>query len=290
MKVFSKRKRNQRNQYSVVHLANSTREIALNPIPPGSAGGNIDHYYHFIFDLLLPLSLIIRKTPSDVIFLLQETGILTPILLKLFGSRVRIQHNFETIPEEKMVDLMGLNPLKTSIQHFPYHYLKELICDKYCIVPTNAPNKILLIERAPPDPYYLDVSKSKGSGSSRRSIRNHKELEECIRSKIAPGYEFHNLQLENMPFEEQVRYFDSAVAVIGQHGAGLANIIWMPQQSIVIEFGFQSKKHFKKLSASLKHQYFLFDYKESHIEVNCETFTSWLSKNRTTRHVFSKQP
>jgi len=93
-----------------------------------------------------------------------------------------------------------------------------------------------------------------------------------------------------MPFEEQVRYFDSAVAVIGQHGAGLANIIWMPQQSTVIEFGFQSKKHFKKLSESMKHQYSVFNYKESHIEVNCKKFTSWLSKNRTTLHLFSKQP
>ena len=274
------------NQQSIIQLAKSTRNIALNPVPPVSGNGHIEHYYHFIFDLLLPLSILIKKTPSDVIFSLKEIGILTPFLLKLFDNRVRIQSNFDVLPEEKKVNLIGMNPKTINIHYFQLQNLKELICANLNIVSTDKPNKILLIERLPPNPYYLNSANIKGAGSSRRAIKNHKELEKSIKSKVSPNYEFHNLKLEHMSLEDQIKYFDSAVAVIAQHGAGLANILWMPKNSIVIEFGYNSRAHFKKISASMQHDYFSFENNESHIEINCLEFSNWLSENKITRDIF----
>ena len=270
------------NQRSIIRLATSTNNIALNPVPPFSAGGHVEHYYHFIFDLLLPLSFIIKKTPSNVIFSLNGFGVLTPILLKLFDNRVRIRSN----AWERKVNLIGMNPIQININHFQYKNLKEMVCEKLNIDSTSKPNKILLIECIPPDPYYQTSATIKGSGSSRRSIKNHDELEKYIRSKVSPNYEFHNLKLEKISFEDQIRYFDSAVAVIAQHGAGLANILWMPEKSVVIEFGFNSKNHYERLSLLMKHYYFLFDNKEPHIKIDCVDFSNWLSKNEITRDFF----
>ena len=61
-------------------------------------------------------------------------------------------------------------------------------------------------------------------------------------------FEFYNLKLENIPFKEQIEYFDSATLVIAQHGAGLANLLWMQEKTVVVEFGFKAKKHFEKIS------------------------------------------
>lgn len=277
------------NQRSIIQFSKSTQNIALNPVAPVGCHGNIERYYHFIFDLLLPLSFLISKTPSNVIFSLQEFGILTPILTELFKNRIRIQPNFDEFYGGKRVNLIGINPKVINIKHFRINTLKKIIYTRFNIDPIKKPNKILLIERLSPDPYYLNDTKVIGGGSLRRSIKNHEHLKQSIMSNVSPNYEFHNLKLENMSFEDQIRYFNSAVMVIAQHGAGLANILWMPKKSIVIEFGHNSKDHFKKISLAMKHHYFLFDNIETHIEINCLEFLNWLFHNRVTQNFLKER-
>ncbi|MEL6721175.1 MAG: glycosyltransferase family 61 protein, partial [Bacteroidota bacterium] len=122
--------------------------------------------------------------------------------------------------------------------------------------------------------------------SSRDIFTNHECLKSFMETKVNPNYEFHNLQLEKMSLEDQIRYFDSACVVIAQHGAGLANILWMRKKSIVIELGYQSKIYFQNLSSILKHNYILFDYDEKHIEVDCTALHSKLLANDLTRPYF----
>ena len=274
------------NQRSILQLAKTTDTIALIPVPK-NADGNIEHFYHFVFDLLFPLSLLINKTPSKLIFLLRDFGVLTPVLLKLFGGRVKIHADFDTISEKKIVNLVGMNPMYTTIGPRDYRRFKKVIYKKLEFKSVKKPNKIILIERLPPSDFYLNDATKKGSGSSRRSIKNHEELERTIKSRVAPGFEFHNLKLENISFEEQIAYFDSAAVVIAQHGAGLVNMLWLPKNSIVVEFGFKSKVHFSKMAAVLKQQHFLFDNNDRHIEVNCAELSTWLIENKATRPFFN---
>lgn len=277
------------NQRSIIRLSKSTQNIALRPVPAGFANGRIERYYHFVFDLLLPLSFLIKKTPSNCVFILTDFGILSPVFLNLFAGRVRISPHFDELPKGEVVDLIGMNPKEINIHRFQFRNLEEVICANLNINSTGKKNKILLIERAPPVSYYLNDAEKKGAGTSRRSIKNQEELKKYISSIIASNYEFHNLILEEASFEDQVKYFSSAVIVIAQHGAGLANILWMPEESIVIEFGFNSRDHFKRLSSSMKHHHFSFDYDEAHIEVNCSALHRWLLANEITRGFFKKR-
>ncbi|MEM8527052.1 MAG: glycosyltransferase family 61 protein [Bacteroidota bacterium] len=277
------------NQQAIIKSSKHSQYIFLNPIPPSSvAGGHVEHYYHFIFDLLLPLSLLIRKTSSKIIFVLEDFGVLTQLLLGLFENRVKICSAISPSIKKKEIDLVGMNPKIIPLQYFRFKSLKEEICANLNIGCAEKPTKILLIERLYPNSYYFSRAKNKGSGTSRRSIKNHKELQKFIDSKVKSPFEFHNVQLENMSLKDQINHFSSACVVIAQHGAGLSNILWMPEQSIVIELGYKSdiNTYFRCLSKVMKHHYILFDYDEPHIQVNYLELHKKLLRNEAVKTYF----
>ena len=134
-------------------------------------------------------------------------------------------------PNKKQVKLIGINPDEIYPDQNDFSILTETVFNNLKIKKCKIPNKILLIQRGAPSPFYINEAKLKGSGTSRRSIYNHKELEELIRLKTKSSYEFHNLILENTSFEDQIKHFNSAALVIAQHGAGLSNLIWMNKRN-----------------------------------------------------------
>jgi len=273
------------NQLAIQNLCKESDGPIL--ILPRPLGGSVQHYYHFTFDLMLPLSMVLHNTSPKIIFSLRHFGPLTPILLKSFGERVRIHTSDRLAPNEKQVELVGINPDEIYQNKIDFSMLTETIFKNLKIQKCEIPNKILLIQRSAPDPFYLNEAKLKGSGSSRRSIQNHKELEKLIRSKTNSSYEFHNLILEEISFEDQIKYFNSAVLVIGQHGAGLANLIWMNKGMNVVEFGFRSKKHFEKISIAMNHNYFEYGSIEPHQTINCTEFTNFLDENESINMFFN---
>ena len=79
-----------------------------------------------------------------------------------------------------------------------------------------------------PQPFrLLYVSRDK---AKRRKIRNEDYLYELLAKK---GFE--KLILENIPLKNQVKLFQEARVVIGCHGAGLTNIMFMQKKQTVIE-------------------------------------------------------
>lgn len=273
-----------KNQQETIQLSKSTNSILIIPFTIG--GGNIEHYYHFIFDLLLPLNLVLNRTSSNVIFSIKDFGILTSIVLKLFKNRINILSDSNDLFHCEKINLIGMNPNIINIDYLSYRILRKSIFSKLDIKDCNEPSKILLIERLPPNSYFLYDAQIKGSGSSRRSIKNHNELKSVISATIRHPYKFQNIQLEKMPFEDQVKNFNTAAVVIGQHGAGLSNVLWMRDESVVIEFGHMSQTHFKKISSMKKHHYFLHDYNTNHIKIDCQKFTKWLSQNSIVSQYF----
>ncbi|MBK0382515.1 glycosyltransferase family 61 protein [Pedobacter sp. SD-b] len=267
----------EKNQQAIIALSKEAPNILLEPITIG--GGNIEHYYHFIFDLMLPLSLLIKATNPNVVFHLHQFGLFTNYAVEIFKNRIHIIQTNTNLLEGKKMNLLGMNPNNINILKFPYQILKQTIFSALKIKSSNKPNKILLIERLPPDPYFLNDAKIKGSGTSRRSIQNHHELKELLKLKIKPSYVFENIQLEKMSFKEQIQAFESSVIVIGQHGAGLANILWMQEKSTVVEFGFENKTHFERLSVVKNHDYFGINHIESHITIDCSEFFNLFSND-----------
>jgi hypothetical protein len=261
-----------RNQRQIIKTAHSsTRRIYIDAKP--LLIGSIDHYYHAIFDLFLPLSLLIKKAPTETTFLLPGIGPMTKTLLKIFPQKVQV---CEGNQKACKVKLLGMDPNGLGVFKFKIQSLREVAFQNLNIKRSQQRNLILLVERVAPDEYYLTTSKAKTSGNWRRSITNHQQLQEMIGQEIYEGYEFRNVVLEEMSIEDQISHFHSAAVVIAQHGAGLANIIWMEKNGIVVEFGLKALPHFKKICKG-RHTYLEYGaFEECHIRIDIEEFRRWL--------------
>lgn len=70
---------------------------------------------------------------------------------------------------------------------------------------------------------------SRANASKRRMV-NEEEVAEFLRA-----FGFESVTLEEMSYLEQIEMFADASVVIGQHGAGLTNLLYVPPETTVIE-------------------------------------------------------
>jgi len=232
------------------------------------------------------LHCLLKKAPTDVVFGIKDFGIYTDRLQHLFPGRIKIEKEINIPGNAKRMHLIGMNPKCVYFKSEILENLKIDICRNLDIALDGKPNKILLIERLPLDSSLMANATSEGGGTTRRSILNHEDLTSTLRSMVRPPLEFHNLQLENMTFKEQVQYFDRALIVIGQHGAGLANCIWMRRESIVIELSNKPSNFFQPLCKLKKHHYILYKTVEKHITVDTNNFANWILKDARLNSFF----
>ena len=110
---------------------------------------------------------------------------------------------------------------------------------------TESPYKVLLIERGKTNP---------DAGAHRRFLSNHKSLETRLSKFFGPI--FKNVILEGLTIDDQVSLFMNAEIVIGQHGAGLCNIVWMNKTNcLVIEFPPHGVDTFKNMCKAKEFKY-----------------------------------
>ncbi|MFN5515695.1 MAG: glycosyltransferase 61 family protein [Cyanobacteriota bacterium] len=247
-------------------------------------------YYHFIVDLLLPLSTVIKNTPDDCIFVIQEFGILTNLLTQIFPGRIKIEERDNKLRYTEEVNLNGMSPKYFYLTRNLMEDFALTVCNNLNIESTNESNKVLLIERAV---FVADPTIPKPTGSLTRSILNHKDLESTLYSMVKHPFELHNLQLENLSFKEQIECFKQAKVVIGQHGAGLVNCIWMEPQSIVIELGPRFRveggscaDHYQIISKLKNFSYYWYEVHGNHAEINIEHFKNWILEQIELREFF----
>ncbi len=276
------------NQAQILQLAKPGRAILLRPTPPSESRGNIEHYYHFIFDLILPLFCLLNKTLPNVMFLVEDFGIFTDRLLQIFPECVGIADMANEHKNAHEIELIGMDPAYVFLTAKMVEAFRKDIIFRLGVNPNGQPNKILLIERLPPDEYFVLKAKIKGSGTSRRSIINHAELLSSLVSMVKNPFELHNLQLEKIPFEDQAYYFDRALVVIAQHGAGLANCIWMRRKAVVIELSDNEKtlNHFRIISRLRQLHYFRDKTNSKHATIDIKDFTSWILKKSRLKQYF----
>ncbi|QDT47851.1 hypothetical protein Pan258_18900 [Symmachiella dynata] len=261
----------QRNRRNICQLSHRTEQL-LEPV------NNVEHYYHFIFDLCLPLHLTLQAASPNAKFSLRDFGIFTERLPLLFPDRVKIVGKDHDTDGLTCRPLNGMNPVfmrlsRQELESFTSHVLTTLDIDS-----TAPPNKILLIERLPPESYFVNQATKKGGGASRRSIPNFQEFVESLQNRIQSPYELQTVQLEKLSFQEQIQLFHQAVLVIGQHGAGLANAIWMRPESSMIELSNVPKLvHFRNICQVMGHSHHLYPTDGAHVAIDIDDFSSWLS-------------
>jgi hypothetical protein len=265
------------SQRRIRRLARRASVIFLDPTRPRGCGGHIDEYYHFVFDLLHPLHLLLESTPDDVEFVLEPFGANTERLSQIFPERVRVQERDTIGPDVPSVRLIGMNPKGIVRRNGMYEGLRRRVFDNLGISGESPSAEIVLVERMPPDEDHLEKATVKWSGSLRRSIANHAELAEALGSAVADGDRFHNLRLETLSFRAQVQHFADARMVIAQHGAALANCVWMPPGSIVVELNHvDNVTHFNMIARTKEHRYRMYRTSDAHAEIDVDHFVDWL--------------
>jgi capsular polysaccharide biosynthesis protein len=89
---------------------------------------------------------------------------------------------------------------------------------------------------------------------SRADAKKRRVLNEGSFLMANPEYE--SIVLSDLTLMEQISFFGNAKKIVGPHGAGMANMIWVKKRANIVEmFGLERNPCFQKLSASLGHGY-----------------------------------
>jgi len=226
--------------------------------------GNIKHYFHFFFAVLIPIILEYikyKKIYQNVTFIIKED--LGPFFRILFELPIDIKlENFFLLNKSKIsIEKKYLIPLNTivmnkkSIKFIKMKYagiFTKKICNiinnwfneqinkyNFYVYPKDYNIDILIIERKNNSSYKSLYNNKVNkiftqSGSERRYIINHKEFVENIK-KYYPNKNVINISTEYMSIFEQYYIFNNSKLIIAQHGAALSNIIFMKNNCTVIE-------------------------------------------------------
>lgn len=123
---------------------------------------------------------------------------------------------------------------------------------------------------------YTEIMKT--SGSERRSIINHAEFFNHIK-KMYPKKKVINVRLEFMPIFTQYHLFNNATLVIAQHGASLAQIIFMKPNTYVIEIVSKNKQKeewFKPISNVCGINHYEYLTEQDHVIINVKDFEKFV--------------
>ncbi|MGD1919731.1 MAG: glycosyltransferase 61 family protein [Pleurocapsa sp.] len=283
-----------RNQQSIIKVSKKEKLLLIEiDSHKGTSKDSKDvkNYFHFFFDLVLPLYYLIKNTDDDVVFIVKLNNHLDKIKT-LFPKRVitiknDVNDNTRDIQNAYCVKMLGMNPKVVCLStRFLESFKKDIFRQLHIKTKNDCP-KILLIERSKLSPNLINQPLDKETLDKHtyynivfsRVIINHDELKSKIESIVGYYPEFHNLRLETLSIQEQMEYFDTATIVIAQHGAGLTNCLWMRANTILIELNNDDSyyfRHFRYLSRWKKIKYFNYKTSDLHANIDVNHFSTWL--------------
>jgi hypothetical protein len=210
-----------------------------------SAKGHIDHYYHFLYACAMPIAIYkntnLTTSNAQLILCNSNVGGLKSILVDIFP---KLKYADNCPPSAVVLQAYdhtfgaGIIELKNTSRAL---FIKEMYESAPPSLQPPQPIKILLIGRGDTsDDKDNEATKeviAKGahgsiaaslqtSGAQRRSIPNLQQLERSLRETFG-SRNVVKAFLEDKRIHEQFYLFRSANLVIAQHGAALANIIFM---------------------------------------------------------------
>ena len=222
------------------------------------------HYGHFIHDVVLPFSHIYlkylengKKITNTVLSdnKKQTIGTFDKHFNYLFNlSHAEVQESiFSQIKYPRInLDTYYFGP-------YPDEYaipLKRHIYDKFSLKKTP-PKHIYIIKRGVSKLRFYKNPKAyqykTGIQRSDRELDNMEQLIKAIRKK----YVLKEVVLDNMTMKKQLEIFANCKCLIGIHGAGMTNVIWLQDKSLVIEIrnnGFPASIEMLSKASNCKHE------------------------------------
>lgn len=213
-----------------------TRVMAV----PANWQGTPEHFYHFFLGYFMPLVLWQERTaatdvavrdcgPMNVWFDLLRDG--TDVELMPPGVMLErlLSHR-----QERVILHDWDNPTRfhrRSLEAFTQAVLPRVMDGAGAPEGSGARRITLLERRANPDYYHSDAAETPGGGSQWRSVPNIDEIADALASLG----DVRIVDTAELTPAEQVRTLHATDLLVAQHGAGLANMVWLPRTAAVIE-------------------------------------------------------
>lgn len=253
--------------------------------------GSVQQFYHFLLGYLLPLSVWLDRHSCNHV-LVRDCGPMN-IWLEAMNGRPHI----EIIPTGTALHIVIGDRVKHTVLQgldHPEKFSREKLLQgtqsirqRLDIDPKITPIEpaVLVIDRASSEDFYHQHgSETEMSGKERRHVPNLKELPNVYSGSLP----LRVLDLAHLSPREQIRAAQVATILVGQHGAGLAHMLWMPSGSHVVEIApplpIQVQDIFSRLAQTLGHTYIRVAQQDVHAEVDLERIIqSLVSVNSSER-------
>ncbi len=251
---------------------------------PNQWSGSVQQYYHFLLGYLAPVILWLDRTGAQ------------SITVRDCGPMNRW---FDVLPDSVDVEVMQvghfLHVFAGDLQpcvvlrgmDYPDEFsrrdlsrfrerLMELVS-----VPEVEPSAVTILDRRPADPFYFTrESEIDLAGAERRSVPNLGNWAEGIRDRVSLDF----FDATDLSVREQVERSVGTRVLVGQHGAGLANMVFMRPGGTVIEIHpplpEEAVHTFRRLSAACGHEYVTVPQADVHAPVDEAALTRRRSAGR----------
>jgi hypothetical protein len=204
--------------------------------------GSLFHYAHFLCDCLFPEIINDIFKYNEVI---REKNIEQTIgkFSKIYTEIIMIK-NTELLSKqfnELNIDILSYKQKEEYSDKTNFDKFRNFIFSRYKInnlqYNTSYP-EVLLIKRGErinliDDEYLEKININFTTGKERREINNIDNLEIYLKNEYSD--KFKSVYFENIPFEEQVLYFNNAKLIICAHGAVMSNMFFCKEGTKIIE-------------------------------------------------------
>lgn len=226
--------------------------------------GSVQQFYHFLLGYLMPVAMWVRDHPGKAITL-RGCGPMDP-WLDLAAEQVDI----DVIPPGTALHMLVGDRMSHEIlqgMDDPDRFnraslleaaealraLLQVPCAHGARAVETPHRRTVIIDRATSEDFYHGpASETHMSGGERRSTPNLGGL-----SSLLPESEV--VDLARVEPRDQIRLMECTTTLIGQHGAGLVHMLWMPQGSLVVEIApplpSEVIRLFEQLATCLGHRY-----------------------------------
>jgi hypothetical protein len=207
---------------------------------PAQWQGSVEHFYHFMFGYFMPVSLWQNHT-NAMAFALRDCGpmnkwfdLLAPQTSVEFIQPGVMLQRVLTKRQESQIFWDWDNPTRfnrKSIRKFS-NLIIARVCGSFVPPAETQYPKITVMDRRVSNDFYKQTSAEvAGSGAEIRSVPNLHQLP----GNIQRFGDVSLVDASDLTPREQVSLFSRTDILIGQHGAGLSNMLWMRPNSTVIE-------------------------------------------------------
>lgn len=204
--------------------------------------GSLFHYAHFLCDCLFP------EISNDIFNfkkVIREKNMKQTIgNFSNFYEEVMMNIN-EELPEEQFkklkIPIITYKKKEEYCNKYYFDKFRQFIFLRYNInnleYNLNYP-EVLLIKRNERvellnDKFLQKLNNNVSTGKERREIHNINIIDAYLKEKYNDKYK--SVYFENIPFKEQVLYFNNAKMIICAHGAVMSNMFFCKEKTIIFE-------------------------------------------------------